>query len=189
VSAFGYGSSYSFKDGNLNPGMTDGMGMDPRSIVPRSQVKGGLSSGSAPLAPGAFDTTANGGIGNPYGLNMNREVTQDPGGLTGGGQMTADNPYGISGKDFWSLAYAPNNFGIGVGQTGVSTGQYAAGDMGNMYQGAFDQLNYDQTQAPGNSFFASQKNDLQKRYEDWIKQMMSGGGYGMGGTTSYGGGF
>ena len=51
MSAFGYGSSYSFRDGSFMPGSSQGysgLGQDPRQIVSKSGIdslKGAISNG------------------------------------------------------------------------------------------------------------------------------------------------
>lgn len=200
MAAFGYGSAYSFN----NMGQNDMLGgtslsSNPRSIVPSSQSKGAIQSGPTELSMNPSGAMFNSGnsIMNPYGIDFSATPAKDPGGATWNGGMARQGDMDFKTYDVseaWRLAY-----GLGSGAN------LAAGDMGNLYGEAFNQLNWDKSSVNGLAYGDLLKNagygaasgmtfdqfqtNLQNKYNAWVSQMMNSGAYGLGGSTSYGGGY
>lgn len=176
MSAFGYGSSYSFKNGDFTPGFTQGMGQDPRQIVSKSGMDTGMSQqkGAMATGPASSPVLSGGGIAaDPFGLNIKPSTPEkDPGGF---------NMNTPTQQPFYNLAYNFGNF---------EDNQYASGNLAGQYQQAFNQLSYDRSlpadplaQGINNQF----QSDLEKRYQQWLNQMLQGGSFGLtGGGMSYG---
>lgn len=178
MSAFGYGSSYSFKTGDYNPGFTQGMGQDPRQIVAKSGIdsmKSGLPTGqsAAPAGTGS----------DPYGINFNPQVSSDPGGITANPNLSALDPNFINMTPAGELAWSamPGN------QMSFDNSKYAAGDLGNIYQGAFDQLAFESQSSRRPGLYEGYQQNLKNKYQQWLDQMLRGGSFGLtGGGLSYG---
>ena len=198
MAAFGYGSAYSFN----NMGQNDMLGgtsfsSNPRSIVPASQSKGAMqtASSSTGISP-QYGSQA--GV---YGVNYDPTVTKDPGfnptfdanlNVNNQGSMPTFNlAYGGSGltNNSWSSANGWQDLS-NPGVLDWSGYNYGAGDVGNFYNQAFQQLAWDRQSSPAvDGFYDSKYANLVKNYEAWVNQMMNSGAYGMGGSTSYGGGY
>lgn len=215
MSAFGYGSSYSFRDGSFMPGPSQGyggMGQDPRQIVAKSGIdslKGAISNGG----PGVrFEGQAS----NPYG-----EIFGTP------GEVDLSRLTGKSGGNYYDNSYAGlrNQGRVGYGNDAAANlaasslpgsqvywnsaapsfdpSKIAAGEMSNYYRQAYNMLNagledinttgrnpYNEDPRTGvqlSTTYQAGINNLQKTYQDWLNQMMNTGAYGFsGGPVQYG---
>jgi len=179
VSAFGYGSSYSFKTGDYNPGFTQGMGQDPRQIVAKSGIdsmKSGLPSGqsAAPAGSGA----------DPYGINFNPQISSDPGGVSSNQNVQNFlDPNYLNMTPAGQLAYSAMP---GAGFQ-FDNSKYAAGDLGGIYQGAFNQLAFEGQGSRQPGVYEGYQQNLKNKYQQWLDQMLRGGSFGLtGGGLSYG---
>ncbi len=208
MSAFGYGSAYSFKTGDYNPGFTQGMGQDPRQIVAKSGIdsmKSGLPSGqsAAPVGSSAdpfglnFASNPNPNLdiaplfGNPaesnqlsfLGLrqNVGNLSLQNQGAQIAGSAINSVNPYAYYGG-------TPSDAG---------TSGFTAGQNAQNYQQAFDYLNsardrigFNPTDGSGGDLSSSLNmamGNVKSRYQQWLDQMLRGGSFGLtGGGLSYG---
>lgn len=174
MSAFGYGSSYSFKSGDFNPGFTQGMGQDPRQIVSKSGMDTGASSmkGATPMGAGGMPTLNTGSVSaDPFGLNF--------------------NPTEESRRTY---SDSINNLAYNLGDFGDFSGM-ASGQMANQYQQAFNSIAQEQkfnpisgaTQSGTSAYYDNLRKGLQDRYQQWLNQMLQGGSFGLtGGGVSYG---
>jgi len=215
VSAFGYGSSYSFKTGDYNPGFTQGMGQDPRQIVAKSGIdsmKGASVSGPA-QAPSGMSSSDPFGInfsgskldpsldisplfGNPQESNQLSflGLRQNVGNLQN--QHQSATIAGSAINDVNPYAY----YGGTPGQ--YSNSQFTAGQNAESYQRAFDYLNNARGRMNFNPIDGSggdlgstldmAMGNVKSRYQQWLDQMLRGGSFGLtGGGLSYGrqGGF
>lgn len=214
MGAFGYGSSYSFKDGNLNPGMTDGMGQDPNlmnSSGGMSSMKGSVSRQAASMP----NLPMSGQASDPYGINFQKDPSLDMNlAPLFGGQ--SDN---YSQLSFLGLRNNPNSnmdpgakiaanaiqtanpyaFGGNGRDFGLNTDSYAAGNLGGYYQQAFDYMNSAKARSnnmisdgDGNNLgnaLTTGMSTLQSQYQTWLNKMLQGGSYGLNGSATYGGGF
>lgn len=181
MSAFGYGSSYSFKTGDYNPGFTQGMGQDPRQIVSKSGMNTGMSAqgaskGVSPMGPSAMPSLGVGQVSaDPFGINFTPEASA---GRPGGMGITAANWSAPEG-----LLYEQDL----MGNAYQNPGNWSSGATSSNYQQAFNQLAYDRSLGGDASYFDERQNSLQKRYQDWLNQMLQGGSFGLsGGGMSYG---
>lgn len=182
MSAFGYGSSYSFKNGDFNPGFTQGMGQDPRQIVSKSGIdsiqKGGMPSQQAAM-PTLNGMNGPANAADPYGVDFKAMAPNtDPGGL----RLSMD---GGSSDPFWDLAYSS------LGSPGLNPfneSSFTGADVSSNYQKAYNQLTFDKSRAPQMAGrYDTQITALQNRYQQWLNQMLKGGSFGLsGGGLSYG---
>lgn len=180
MSAFGYGSSYSFRNGDFNPGFTQGMGQDPRQIVSKSGIDSmkGTSSSMASANP-------TGSSANPYGVNFNPDVSIDPGGITANAGKNPIDP----NSGYLNMQPAGQLAWSAIPDMGLSfdNSKYAAGDLGSIYQGAFNQLAYESQGGHVPGMYEGYQKNLKSKYQQWLDQMLQGGSFGLtGGGTSYG---
>ena len=206
MAAFGYGSAYSYNNQNdmAGPGMGSmgGMASNPRSIVPQSQAKGGIQS-----APTTMGISGGGNLGGVYGVNYDANPTKDPGfGInamdwTKQGPVSDINPYGVNAPagtlETRAMMTTPSDalgasYGIPRVDVDKMMSTYGAGDLGRYYSQAFDQLAWEKQNNVGNlgaGYYDTKQKEMTDAYEAWIRRMMQGGSYGMGGTTTFGGGY
>lgn len=215
MSAFGYGSSYSFRDGSFMPGPSQGyssLGQDPRQIVSKSGIdslKGAISNGG----PGVrFEGQAS----NPYGEIFGTPGDVDLSRLTGkSGANYYDNSFaGLRtqgragyGNDMGAMLAASSLPGNQVYWGGAAPtfdpSKIAAGEMSNYYRQAYNMLNagladinatgrnpYNEDPRTGvqlSTTYQAGIDNLQKTYQDWLNQMMGTGAFGFsGGPVQYG---
>ena len=158
MSAFGYGSSYSFRDGSFMPGPSQGyggMGQDPRQIVSKSGIdslKGAMSNGGPGIR---FEGQAS----NPYGETFGKSENVDLSRLTGssGGSNGHFNYYDNSffglrnqgqagygndmGAQLAASALPSNQVYWGGGAPTFDPSRVAAGEMSRYYNQAYNMLN------------------------------------------------
>lgn len=176
MSAFGYGSSYSFKTGDYNPGFTQGMGQDPRQIVAKSGIDS-IGKGAMPSANASNPMSGAGGS-DPYGINFNPSVPIDPKNVVAGA-----SPLSLDMNPSGQLAYSAMP-GAGFD---FNNSQYAAGDLGNIYQGAFNQLAFESQGSRQPGLYSGYQQNLKSKYQQWLDQMLQGGSFGLtGGGLRYG---
>lgn len=152
MSAFGYGSSYSFRDGSFMPGPSQGyggMGQDPRQIVSKSGIDSMKGAYSDPARMPVY--TPGDRFSNPYGNTFNNNnVSADTAPLFGSNvsyDSLRSNMGNIQNHSARLAAGAlgranPNAFGQGAGSPiSFDPSGIAAGEMSNYYQQAYNMLN------------------------------------------------
>jgi hypothetical protein len=177
MSAFGYGSSYSFKNGDFNPGFTQGMGQDPRQIVSKSGMDTGMASkGAMSTGPAMNPTLAQGALSSdPFGTNFNPSAES---GRPGGMGIMASTFTPAEGL-LYEQDFMGNNY--------QNPGNWSSGTMASNYQQAFNQLAFDRSLGGDAGYFNERQSSLQNRYQQWLNQMLQGGSFGLtGGGMSYG---
>ncbi len=211
MSAFGYGSSYSFKTGDYNPGFTQGMGQDPRQIVSKSGMDTGTSSkGAMGSGPSSIPLS---GASDPYGLSFaaNKDVNKDMdlaplfGNPGQSNQLSflalrqnAGNLSDPSARIAGSAINTANPYAY-MGARPTSPDMFGQANAASNYEGAFNYLRAARNRLGGGmgpndgngsslgATLDAAGNSVQAQYQQWLDKMMQSGAFGLtGGGVSYG---